>query len=525
MPIVSGHGKNVGMAELKVLFATSEVAPLIKTGGLADVSGALPAALRAIGLDVRVLVPGYSRVMSQLVEHEVVANFDSVLSGFPPARLLANKMANGVPVFVLDCPNFFQRTGGPYQDAGGRDWVDNALRFGLLSKTAAVLGSSASPLAWRPDVVHCNDWQTGLTPAYLHFARQAAPSVMSIHNLAFQGVFPYSALEQLGLPPSCFSINGVEYYGNLSFLKAGLYYAEHLTTVSPNYAKEIQSTALGFGMQGLLTARRNDLTGILNGIDMMEWNPATDRHLAMTYSIGQMAGKAANKQALQSRLGLDPEPDVPLLGVVSRFTQQKGLDVLLEIAPLLAKLPVQLAMLGSGNEEMQESAVDLSRRYPGRIGAVIGFDEALSHQIEAGADMFAMPSRFEPCGLNQMYSQRYGTPPIVHATGGLADSVVDCTEIALNNRTASGFVFTGVTAINLFEAIQRAVEVYRSKRKWDALCDICMSKDFSWEGSADAYRKVYMRVLKDARNRQESAIPGVSGLAPSTTPKNSRGNI
>jgi starch synthase len=483
------------MSEIKVLFATSEVAPLIKTGGLADVSGALPAALRAIGLDVRILVPGYSQVMSNLAEHEVVAAFDGLLSGFPSVQLLSSKMSNGVPVYVLDCPSFYQRGGGPYQDTGGRDWVDNALRFGLLSKAAAVLGSGASPLDWHPDLVHCNDWQTGLTPAYLHFAQQAAPSVISIHNMAFQGIFPPSTLQQLNLPPSCFSVNGVEYHGNLSFLKAGLFFAEHITTVSPNYAKEIQSEAAGSGMQGLLAARRNDLTGILNGIDMEEWDPACDKYLAKTYSIDDTSGKAANKQALQSKLGLDLDSDVPLLGVVSRFTHQKGLDLLLEIAPLLTELPAQLAMLGSGDEQMQNTARDLSQSFPGKIGTVIGFDEGLSHQIEAGADMFVMPSRFEPCGLNQMYSQRYGTPPIVHATGGLADSVVDCTVTTLMRGKASGFVFNGITAENLFDAIRRAVELYQNKRKWKALCSICMSKDFSWKKSADAYRKVYLKVL------------------------------
>ncbi len=480
---------------------------MIKTGGLADVSGALPAALRAIGLDVRVLVPGYNQVMSQLAQHEVAATFDGLLSGFPPARLLSSNLANGVPVFVLDCPSFYQRAGGPYQDTSGHDWVDNALRFGLLSKVAAVLGSGASPLSWHPDLVHCNDWQTALTPAYLHFAQDAAPSVMSIHNLAFQGIFPISTLEQLNLPPSCFSVNGVEYYGNLSFLKAGLFYADHITTVSPNYAKEIQLKALGFGMQGLLTTRRDDLTGILNGIDMKEWDPSSDKHLAQTYSSGNMAGKAANKEALQSKLSLNLKPDEPLLGVVSRFTQQKGLDLLLEIAPLLTELPVQLAMLGSGDALMQKSARELSHRYPGKIGAVIGFDEGLSHLIEAGADMFVMPSRFEPCGLNQLYSQRYGTPPIVHATGGLADSVVDCTSATLKGGTASGFVFSDMTAEDLLKAIQRAVDLYHDQPNWRALCEICMSKDFSWENSARAYREVYLKVLKREEQGAKIRIP------------------
>ena len=281
----------------------------------------------------------------------------------------------------------------------------------------------------------------------------------------------------------------------MSFLKAGLFYADHITTVSPNYAKEIQREELGFGMQGLLATRSDHLTGILNGIDTDEWNPATDPHLASHYSSANMSGKAADKEALQGRMGLEVEPDMPLLGVVSRFTHQKGLDLLLEIAPLLTELPVQLAMLGTGDVLMQKTARDLSHRYPGKIGMVIGFSEALSHQIEAGADMFVMPSRFEPCGLNQLYSQRYGTPPIVHATGGLVDSVVDCTAATLEDGTASGFMFDGMSAENLYATIQRAVALYHDKSKWEALRRNCMAKNFSWQNSAEAYRAVYLKVL------------------------------
>lgn len=483
------------MAKLKILFATSEVAPLIKTGGLADVSGALPAALRGIGVDVRVLVPGYPKVLAQLTEQKLMANFDK-WPGFPASQLLSSTMVNGVPLLVLDCPELYQREGGPYQDAVGHDWSDNALRFGLLSKVAAVLASSDTPLAWHPDLLHCHDWQTGLAPAYLNFAAGAAPSVITIHNLAFQGNFAAGTVQELGLPPACFDINGAEFYGNLSFLKAGLFYADHITTVSPNYAQEIQQEELGFGMQGLLKTRSNELTGILNGIDTDEWNSATDHYLAKKYSSTRMTGKSANKEALQSRMGLNLAADLPLLGVVSRFTHQKGLDLLLEIAPRLIELPVQLAMLGSGNAALQNTARELSHRYPGKIGAMIGFDEALSHQIEAGADMFVMPSRFEPCGLNQMYSQRYGTPPIVHATGGLADSVVDCTPETLKDGSASGFVFSGMTSENLFATIQRAVSLYHDQRKWKALRKNCMAKDFSWQTSAAAYLEVYRKVLK-----------------------------
>jgi starch synthase len=483
------------LADLKILFATSEVAPLIKTGGLADVSSALPAALRAIGVDVHILVPGYNQVMAKLGQYEVVATFDD-LSGFPSARLLFSTMAHDVPLLVLDCPSLYQREGGPYQNTFGHDWPDNALRFGLLSKVAAVLSCSDSPLAWLPDLVHCNDWQTGLTPAYLHFSTDAAPSIISIHNLAFQGNFPPETVQQLNLPASCFSIDGVEFYGNMSFLKAGLFYADHITTVSPNYAIEIQHEELGFGMQGLLSMRNESLTGILNGIDTDEWNPEADPYLDKPFSFANMSGKAENKVALQRKMGLDIEPEVPLLGVVSRFTNQKGLDLLLDIAPILTGFPVQLAMLGKGDAQLQKTARELWRLYPGKISVVIGFSEELSHQIEAGADMFVMPSRFEPCGLNQLYSQRYGTPPIVHATGGLVDSVVDCTAETLKDGTASGFKFDGMTDENLYATIRRAVNLYHIKSKWEALRKNCMTKNFSWKISAEIYREVYLDVLK-----------------------------
>jgi starch synthase len=365
----------------------------------------------------------------------------------------------------------------------------------LLSKIAAVLSCNESPLSWHPDLVHCNDWQTGLTGAYLSVSPGAVPNVITIHNLAFQGNYRPHKVELLSLPPASYNMNGLELYGNMSFLKAGLYYAYHITTVSPNYAREIQGDELGFGLQGLLQGRSADVSGILNGIDTDEWNPESDKHLPAHYSSVRMTGKAANKQALQIRMGLNQDADVPLLGVVSRLTHQKGLDLLLEIVPRLLELPVQLVILGSGEPAMQKNARYLAHHYPGRVAALIGFDESLSHQIEAGSDMFIMPSRFEPCGLNQFYSQRYGTPPVVHNTGGLADSVIDCTAETLKDGTASGFVFSGMSADNLYDTIKRAVELYHDQRKWKVLRKNCMSKDFSWETSARAYREVYCKVL------------------------------
>lgn len=476
---------------MRVLFVTSEVAPLIKTGGLADVSAALPAALRRLGEDVRVLLPGYPQVLNALESFKMEAQLPGV-AGFPDARLFSSVLPDGVPLWILDCPALFQRDGGIYQDAQGQDWPDNALRFGLLSRVAAIMGGAESPLAWRPDVVHCNDWQTGLTPAYMHFVPGGAPCVMAVHNLAFQGVFAPQLVEVLGLPAESFQPHGVEYYGNLSFLKAGLHYANHLTTVSPTYAQEIQTDALGFGMQGLLKSRSASLTGILNGIDDHEWNPAADPALVQGYSAHNMAGKAANKRELQLRMGLPLDPEVPLFGLVSRFTHQKGLDVVLEIAPQLIAAPAQLVLLGSGDAAMQQGALALARKYPQQIAAVVGFDEKLSHLIEAGADMFLMPSRFEPCGLNQMYSQHYGTPPIVHATGGLIDSVVDCNKTTLARGEATGFVFNRMTAQDLLACVQRALSCYRDKQAWAAVQLHGMRKDFSWQGSATKYREIYL---------------------------------
>lgn len=475
---------------MRVLFVTSEVAPLIKTGGLADVSAALPSALRRMGDDVRVLIPGYSQVLRAL-ESFKIAVFLSGIKGFPDARLLGSALPDGTPLWVIDCPELFQRDGGIYQDATGADWPDNALRFGLLSKVAAILGGTESPLDWKPEIVHCNDWQSGLTPAYMHFAPGGAPCVMTIHNLAFQGVFPPQTVDELALPEECFHPHGAEFYGNLSFLKAGLYYANHVTTVSPTYAEEIQTDVLGFGLQGLLRNRNKSLTGILNGIDDKEWNPAHDPALAQSYDVKNMSGKLANKLELQKRMGLKVDPDVPLFGLVSRFTYQKGLDVVLEIAPQLISFPAQLVLLGSGDATMQSDAQALARQFPGQIASVVGFDEALSHLIEAGADMFLMPSRFEPCGLNQMYSQHYGTPPIVHATGGLADSVVDCNKASLADGSASGFVFNKMTAQELLTCIQRALLIYRDKKSWSSLQLNGMHKDFGWQRSAGKYHEIY----------------------------------
>ena len=477
--------------KLKVLFATSEVAPLIKTGGLADVSAALPVALAALGVDIRVLVPGYPQVMDALKIRSRAATLPG-LPGIPPATLIASKLPSGLPLLVVECP-IYDRNGGPYQDAAATDWQDNDLRFGLLSYVGALLSTPGTPFAaWKPDIVHCNDWQTGLTPVYLNYVHgPRARTVMTIHNLAYQGIFPPQSANRLGLPPQAFSIEGVEYYGNLSFLKGGLQFADRITTVSPSYGREIQTEPLGMGLQGLLSRRKDVLTGILNGIDVDAWDPESDPYIERYYSASRLAAKQDNKRALQLRMGLQDAPQTPLFGVVSRLTDQKGLDVLAGIADDLVKLPAQLVVLGSGEPALQRRFLELGQRYAGRIAVQIGFDESLSHQIEAGADLFVMPSRFEPCGLNQMYSQRYGTLPLVHGTGGLCDSVVDCSPVTLKNHTATGFVFTPLDAATLLANCRRAIAAYGDQGIWRQLQKNGMKQDFSWEARARQYLDLY----------------------------------
>lgn len=482
---------------IKVLFITPEITPLLKTGGLADVSAALPAALRAHKVDVRVLLPGYSRVMDSLKNKQLLATLTNIGVHGEVNLLEAELPESGVKLLLIDYPPFYGRDGNPYIDSNGQDWADNAQRFALLSKVGAILGNASSPLAWHPDIVQCNDWQSGLTPAYLHFSpAPSAATVMTIHNMAFQGTFSASLTAPLGLPASSYSINGTEYYGQLSFLKAGLFYANHITTVSPTYAEEIQQEPLGFGMQGLLAHRYMDLTGIVNGIDVNEWNPATDKLLTHHYNASNMSGKAACKRALQQRLGLAEDANIPLLGVISRLTHQKGLDLLPAIASFLLEYPVQIVILGSGEADLEASFQLLAQNHPGQVATVIGFNEELSHQIEAGSDIFLMPSRFEPCGLNQMYSQCYGTPPIVHSTGGLADTVVDATPENINNGTATGFVFRHATTHGLNECIHRALDVYRDKSTWQKIQANGMNRDFSWNRSAEEYRALYEMILK-----------------------------
>lgn len=474
---------------MRILFATSEARPLIKTGGLADVSGALPAALREIGLDCRILLPGYPAAISACGNATPVCTLTG-LPGDEKATLLETAMPDsGVPLYIIDAPRLFRREGGPYLDASGHDHADNVLRFAVLSKTAALLAGNDSPLAWRPQLLHCNDWQTGLAPAYLRLSGETTPSVMTVHNLAYQGNFPRANLSLVQLPPESFSPEGVEFYGTLSFLKAGLYYADRLTTVSPTYAEEIRKPTLGMGMQGLLSKRGGDLVGILNGIDTQQWNPAADPYLPCKFSARALIGKKQCKLRLQQDLNLEAGMETPLFGIIARLAQQKGLDLILAVVEGILHRGGQIALLGTGEKALETAFGQLAALHPGRVAVVIGYDEGLSHRIEAGADIFLMPSLFEPCGLNQLYSLRYGTVPIVHATGGLKDTVED---------GVTGFVFGQPTAHALWQAIERALQVHGDPKAWQRMMRAGMRRDYSWEKSAREYASLYRGLLERA---------------------------
>ena len=475
----------------RVLFASPELAPHVKVGGLGEVSRDLPLALNRAGADVRTLVPAYPALKQAFAQAQVVARIPPA-GAMPAAQVLAADEA----LYLLDCDALYARPGGPYQSADGVDWPDNYLRFGLLARAAARLASEPGELGWRPQVVHANDWQTALTAAYLAFGKRSPVAVVqTIHNLAYQGVFPAGVLGDLALPQEAFTVDGLEFHGQISFLKGGIRYASTVTTVSPTYAREIQTPAFGAGLDGMLRARSADLAGILNGIDYSLWDPASDPHLAARYNTDDLSGKTANKAALQRTLGLPESAEMPLLGIVGRLVEQKGIDLVLEAAEAIVRSPAQLVVLGEGPRRFVAALHALERRHPGEIAVRSGFDETLAHLIEAGADLFLMPSRFEPCGLNQLYSMRYGTPPLVHRTGGLADSVIDLNE-GTPERPATGFVFDSPTADALLATVRRALETYREPGAWRRLQRNGMVRDFRWDASARRYLEVYRAALE-----------------------------
>ncbi len=477
---------------MKILFATSEAHPLVKTGGLGDISGSLPTALKRLRQDVRLILPAYPQAKQRAGKLKELAEL--ALPGTDtPVKLLEGKLPNTrVPVYLIDSPMHFDRAGDPYRASDGRDWQDNHVRFAIFARAIAKLALDQAELDWQPDVLHCNDWQTGLAPALLSVHPDRPKIVFTIHNLAYQGLFPSYLAQDLALSPSFWSPQALEFHGNISFIKGGLVYADELTTVSPTYAKEIRTQQFGYGLEGLLNHRAESLTGILNGVDYRSWNPQEDTYLEHHYDTEDLSGKQANKEALQGELGLVPAPKTPIVGHIGRMVEQKGVDLILDALPrLLQDHEVQVAILGSGDQPFETAASQLAARFPGRVSTHIGYNERLAHRIEAGSDLFLMPSRFEPCGLNQMYSLHYGTLPVVRRTGGLADTVVDTTPETLAKGTANGFVFEYAYSDALREAVERALAFYPQRKTWKQLMTTGMAQDFSWEHSAREYMQLY----------------------------------
>ena len=475
------------MSELKVLAAASEVYPLVKTGGLADVVGALPAALAPHGIAVRTLVPGYPAVLPALEGGTAVHRYESLFGG--AATLLAGR-AKGLDLFALDAPHLYARPGNPYLGPDGKDWPDNARRFAALAAVAADVcrGVVAD---FRPDVLHAHDWQAALAPAYLRYGKPcAAKSVVTIHNLAFQGTFPAAVFDELKLPPSAYAIDGVEYYGGVGYLKGGLQCADAITTVSPTYAREICTPEGGMGLDGLLRVRRTALKGIVNGIDTTVWDPATDTHVAATYDARRLARRATNRRAIEQRFGLAPSEEL-LCCIVSRLTGQKGMDLVIESIDMLVQTGARLALLGSGDAALETSFAAVAKRHAGRIGVVLGYDEALSHLLQAGSDAILIPSRFEPCGLTQLYGLRYGCVPIVSRVGGLADTIIDANDAALAAGVASGVQFSPVDQPSFEGALMRSAGLFRDQKVWREMQRRGMRADVSWQRSAGQYATVF----------------------------------
>jgi starch synthase len=481
---------------LDVLSVASEVFPLVKTGGLADVVGALPAAMRHEGVRVRTLVPGYPAVLRALSEPTEQYAFNELFGG--PARLLA-AVVGELELFVLDAPHLYARGGGPYTSENAVPWPDNAIRFAALGQVAARLGRGLLS-DFTPVIVHAHDWQAGLAPTYLYYGGEPRPGlVITVHNVAYQGQVPAGLLATLGLPPSAYSIQGVEYYGSIGYLKAGLWCADRITTVSPTYAAEIMTDEGGMGLGGLLRARASALSGILNGIDTAVWNPSADPHLPATYDVSSpMPARARNKQALQRRFALAEDPDALLFGVVGRLEWLKGLDLLLASIPDLLSLGAQLAVIGSGDPDLQQGFVAAHDIHPDRVGVTIGYNEGLAHLIQAGSDAIVVPSRFEPCGLTQLCALRYGALPVVARVGGLTDTVIDANEAARTAGVATGVQFHPVTAERLALALARTAALWKDRVLWQRMQQNGMATNVSWNHAARRYAAIY-RELVEAR--------------------------
>jgi starch synthase len=487
---------------MKVLFVSSEGLPYSKTGGLADVVEGLPKALREMGHEVAVLLPRYrgNEMTSVLVSSVKVALGDQVR--FP--AIGEGTSVNGVRYFFVDDPGYFDRA-QLYGDKTG-DYSDNAERFAEFSRVAIEF----TKRIWLPDLIHCHDWQSALVPVLLRTqyaddpALRSLPVVFTIHNLGYQGLFPHTALQKIGLPDGLFTMDGLEFFGRVNFLKGGLLFADHLTTVSRRYAKEIQTPEYGCGLDGVIRKRADRLVGILNGVDYSTWNPQTDKFIALNYSADNLDGKRVCKKNLLDLFSLPGENlDRPLIGIVSRFVDQKGFDLIAETAGDLMRGNLAIVALGTGQPEYEELFRQLAENYPARMGVKIGYDNTLAHKIEAGADVFLMPSRYEPCGLNQIYSLRYGTVPIVRATGGLDDTIENFDP---RTQQGTGFKFDEYTGQALVDTVRAAIRTYRDQGAWRAVQANGMAKDFSWRVSATAYVTLY-----EAAKR--SRIPKVAGTS------------
>ena len=462
----------------------------MKTGGLADVVGALPKALAGHGVEARILLPVYPAMRS------LIAGKSGNAVAVPVAKSarVYNVEHAGLDLLLLDAPALFDREGTLYLGPDGRDWPDNHLRYGALCQVAARIAEGAAG-SWRPDIVHLHDWQAGLVPLYLKEGGKRPPSLFTIHNIAFQGLFPRSAITELGLPEQGFSVDGYEYWGKVSLLKAGLVFSDAVSTVSPTYARELLTPEFGMGMDGILRSRPNGVDGILNGIDADLWNPETDTEIASNYTVMSFKRKSQNRKALEARFGIEPRGNAPLFCVISRLTTQKGMDLLIDCLDRLVEEDARLIVLGSGETEIESALLDASRRNAGKVGFVTGYDEALSHQMQAGSDAIVVPSRFEPCGLTQLYGLRYGTLPVVARTGGLADTVIDANHAALTAGCATGFVFAPGSRLALGEAIERACTVFREKSLWKSMIRGAMRHPVGWDGSALSYKNLYEKLV------------------------------
>lgn len=481
--------------EMRLLYVTSEVFPLAKTGGLADISRSLPIALKRLEVDVRLLIPAYPSALAHIEKLRPLAKLKPML-GIDEALLLTGILpGSNVPVLLIDAPSLFQRSGGLYQSRNGVEWPDNPLRFAYLSHVAAQIAMGRTELGWRPDVVHANDWHTGILPLLLSTEEAPRPgTVFTAHNMAFQGNFPPDILPTIGICEDHFHNGDIEFYGQVSFLKAGLHYADRVTTVSPTYAREILTPEFGYGLDGVLRGRGSDFSGILNGIDEALWNPETDPHLPRTFGARSIAGKRVCKAALQEEFGLPISPNTPLIGFVSRTTHQKMADAILTALPWLSVQGAQFILLGQGETVLEAEFIKAQAEYENCVSVHIGYDEALAHRLQAGSDIILAPARFEPCGMTQLYALRYGALPVVRRTGGLADTVVDADAHSIADRTATGFIFDEASPDGLVSAIERALAAYRQPLTWRRLQLQAMAQNFSCDASATQYMSLYREI-------------------------------